>query len=97
MDRYGLDGAADGALVSILPSGSRAARLDTDVTYYSTQLAALLGRVLGGLSGDFWNGWFLLLARYGQMMAYTGESLARLEAGLEGTEVESVTTLENGP
>lgn len=97
MNKYGLDAAADGALVSILPSGSRAARLDTDVTYYSTQLAGLLGDVLAGLSGDFWNGEFLLLAQHGAMMAYTGESLARLEAVLAGAVVESVTALENDP
>ena len=65
--------------------------------YYSTQLATLLGDVLAGLSGDFWNGGFLLLASHGQMMAYTGESLGGLEAGLAGAEVGRVESLEEDP
>lgn len=81
--------------MSILPSGRQATRLDTDVTYYSTQLAALLADVLGGLSRDFWNGEFLFLAAGGQMMAFTGESLGKLEQGLAGVEVQGVTELEN--
>ena len=94
ISQYGLDSAADEALVSILPSGSRATKLDTNVTYYSTQLSTLLGEVLEGLSGDFWNAWFLLLANHGQMMAYEGESLQNLEAGLAGLEVERVEQLD---
>lgn len=90
ISRYGLDTAADDALVSILPSGSNATPLDTNVTYYSTQLATLLGQVLGSLSSNFWNAGFLLLAQHGQMMAYTGESLARLEASLAGGLVEAL-------
>lgn len=91
---YGLDTAADEALVSILPSGSKATKLNTKVTYYSTQLSTLLGNVLEELSGDLWNGWFVLLASHGQMMAYTGESLQNLEAGLAGLEVERVEELD---
>ena len=71
--------------------------MDTSVTYYSTQLATLLGEVLESLSSDFWNGEFLLLAQHGQMMVYTGESSPNLVASLAGTPVESVTTLENSP
>lgn len=94
ISHYGLDTAADEALDSILPSGNKATKLDTNVTYYSTQLSSLLGEVLEGLSGDFWNGWFLLLASHGQMMAYTGEDLQNLEAGLAGVEVERVEELD---
>ena len=65
------------------------------MTYYSTQLAALLAAVLAGLNADFWNGQFLFLALGGQMMAFTGESLGRLEQGLAGVEVQGVTQLEN--
>ncbi|KAL9070655.1 MAG: hypothetical protein Q9161_004709 [Pseudevernia consocians] len=97
ISQHGLDTAADQAFVSILPSGSKATRLDTNVTYYSTQLATLLGQLLESLSSDFWNGYFLLLAQHGQMMAYTGESLSRLEASLAGTPVETVEAVEEDP
>ena len=67
------------------------------MTYYSTQLATLLGQLLESLSSDFWNGYFLLLAQHGQMMAYTGESLSRLEASLAGALVASVESVEEDP
>lgn len=65
------------------------------MTYYSTQLSTLLGDILEALSGDFWNGDFLVLASHGQMMAYTGESLQKLEAGLAGEEIVRVEDLED--
>lgn len=91
---YGLDSATDEALISILPSGSKATDLDTTVPFYSTQLSTLLGDILKNSSAEFWNGDFLLLASHGQMMAYTGESLQGLEAGLAGTEIVSAESLE---
>ncbi len=97
VSQYGLDAAADESLISILPSGRKATRLGTSVTYYSTQLATLLQELLMGLSGEFGNGDFLWLAQHGEMMAYTGESLARLEARLAGEEVASVESLLEDP
>ena len=93
--KYGLDPAVDEALVDILPSGPRAASLDTSVTFYSTQLAQLLAQLLEGLMTDFENGDFLWLATVGQMMAYTGESEVGLEASLAGTAVVNAVTEAN--
>lgn len=83
--------------MSILPSGSGVASLDTSATYYSTQLATLLGQVLQSLMGGTSMLLFLFLARGGEMMAYTGESLQRLEATLAGELVASVSELEEDP
>ena len=83
--------------MSILPSGRLATDLDTSKEYYSTQLATLLGELLESVMVGSGVLLFLLLAQHGQMLAYTGESLARLEASLAETSVESATTLENDP
>ena len=92
VSKYGLDPAVDLALTDILPVGPQATTLDTSVTYYSTQLAQLLAQMLKALMTDFMNGDFLYLASGGQMMAYTGESEAALEASFAGTAVAQVAT-----
>ena len=65
------------------------------MTYYSTQLATLLAGLLQSLMSDPYKLGFLLLAGGGQMMAYTGESLERLESSLAGTLVNSAATLSH--
>ncbi|KAM0794009.1 hypothetical protein BDR22DRAFT_49925 [Usnea florida] len=95
LPKYGLDPAVDSALADILPVGPQATSLDTNATYYSTQLAQLLAQTLKDLMTDFLNGNFLYLAMGGQMMAYTGESEANLEASLAGTPVAQVATDAN--
>ena len=95
LGKYGLDPAVDSALGDILPVGPQATSLDTSATYYSTQLAQLLAQVLKDLMTDFLSGNFLYLAMGGQMMNYTGESEANLEASLAGTTVAQVATDAN--
>ena len=67
------------------------------VKYFSPQLADILAQVLLGAMKDFLQAGFLLLSEHGQMMAYTGESLARLETSLAGNAPESLGTVQAGP
>ncbi len=78
-----------------MPSGKKAAPLDTGVGYMSTQLGVLLEEILLDLSKN--NGYFVLMARHGQMMTYTGESLQTLESSLANVVPAGVSTAELGP
>ena len=91
--QYGLDPDADAALSDILPTGDQATPLDLTVELFSPQLTALLRDLLLDLSTNLGGGSFLYLARNGQMMQYTGESLQRLEANLAGDPPESLSQL----
>lgn len=97
VENFGLEQAADEALVSILPSGKKAGALAMNTAYTSTQLGVLLADLLLDLSTNFLNGHFLWLAQHGQMMAYTGESLQRLESSLAMVTPASVRTAQLGP
>lgn len=94
VSNYGLDPAVDEAFISILPSGRNATPLDTNEQYMSTQLAGLLGDILISLSTDFFNGYFQLLVRHGQMMTDTSESLQNLEASLAGTYQNTTSSIQ---
>ena len=93
---YGLNPAADSALINLLPTGKKAPLLDTSVTYYSTQLAGLLADMLADVMSEAGKLGFILFAMGGALMRYPGESIAGLEGRLSvGTQgVASTSTYE---
>jgi len=95
VSNFGLDPAVDETFISIIPSGKKTAPLDTGMRYISTQLGVLLEEILLDLSKN--NGYLVLMAMHGQMMAYTGESLQRLESSLANVVPASFSTAELGP
>ena len=90
ISHYGLDAAADETLMDILPDDPN--KLDTSVTFYSTQVSVLLAELLLNVMSDRTMLGFLWFAKGGKMMAYTGESLKNLEASLAGRLPVGATT-----
>ena len=94
ISHYGLNAAADEALLDILPVDLTL--LDTEVTFYSTQLSSLLAGLLENVMGEKGKFGFMFLARKGQMMADTEEDVERLMASLAGSLVTGLQTEASG-
>ena len=95
ISHYGLDAAADGALLNILPVDLTL--LDTTVTFYSTQLSAVLAGLVETVMAQKGKLGFVMLAQGGLMMAAsTEENVARLEGSFAGSLVPGLQTEADG-
>lgn len=91
VSHYGLNAAADEALLDILPTDLTL--LDTSVTFYSTQLSALLAGLLENVMSERGKLGFLFLVKGGMMMRVeTVEDKGSLERSLAGGYVAGVAT-----